>query len=225
MLHVHTAWSTFLVDARVRAAEGGWLAQTHALPRSAMAGEDCAAGHPLLAPWRQQEVHPVAAAHCAAGTWRRFSARPVPDSDAGGRQSRALPRPTHGGEPGTARRSPRPPRDPGEGRPRSHVHTRSPAHTRDRLQAAKSTWLSTSFAHERYSRRLRGVSTARCATRCNYAISACPAGCNSGLWHGHAQRSRRGSDVTRRHDQSSRPDNFPRMRLCEVRTAGSKPKK
>jgi len=110
----------------VLAEAGADLAHTQALPRSVMAGEHCVAGRPLLAPWRQQEVHPVAAALCAAGTWRRFSARPVPDSDAGGRQSRALPRPTHGGEPCTARRSPRPPRDPGEGRPRSHVHTRSP---------------------------------------------------------------------------------------------------
>ena len=54
---------------------------------------------------------------------------------------------------------------------------------------------------------------------CNCAISACPAGCNSGLWRGRTQRSRRRSDVTRRNDQSSRPDNFPRMRLWEVRAA------
>ena len=214
----------WLTRSFVPGSGSGWRLAL-ALARLGGRGEPCTRRRLPAPPGCSGEVHSVAAALCAAGTWRHFSARPVPDSDAGGRQSRALPRPTHGGEPGTARRSPRPPRDPGEGRPRSHVHTRSPAHTRDRLQAAKSTWLSTSFAHERYSRRLRGVSTARCATRCNYAISACPAGCNSGLWHGHAQRSRRGSDVTRRHDQSSRPDNFPRMRLCEVRTAGSTPKK
>ena len=196
-----------------------------ALPHSDAGGEPCTSRRPPAPPCFSGEVHPVATALCAAGTWRHFSARPVPDRDAGGRQSRALPRPTHGGEPGTARRSPHSPCGPGEGRPRSHLNALPTGHMRSWPKATNLTWLSPCFAHELDSRLLRGVSTARCATRCTYAISACPAGCNSGLWRGRSQCSRRRSDVTRRHDQSSRPDNFPRMRLCEVRAARPTPKK
>ena len=196
-----------------------------ALPLPGAGGEPCTSCRLPTPPCCSGERHPVAAALCAAGTWRHFSARPVPDSDAGGRQSRALPRPTHGGEPGTARRSPHPPGGLGEVPQRWHVHSRSPAHTRNPPQATKSTWLPACFAHELDSRVLPEMSTRRCDTCCNYAIGACPADCNSGLWRGHSQRSRRGTDVTRRHDQSSRPDNFPPTRLYEVRAAGSKPKK
>ena len=133
-----------------------------ALPRSGAGGEPCTSCRLPTPPWCSGEGHPVAAALCATGTWRRFSARPVPDSDAGGSQLCAPPRPTHGGEPGTAWRSPYPPGGPGEGRPRSRVRTLPTAHTRNRPQEANSTWLSACFEHELDSRVLPEMSTMRC---------------------------------------------------------------
>ena len=144
-----------------------------ALVRSGAGGEPYTSFPPPAPPGCSGEVHSVAAALCAAGTWRRFRARPVPDSGAGGRQLCALPRPTHGGEPGTARRSLRPPCGPGEGRPRSHVRTLPTAPMRNRPQATNSTWLSVRFAHELDSRVPGEISTGRCDTCCNYVINSC----------------------------------------------------
>ena len=159
-------WST---RPFVPGSGSGWRL-ARALPVPGAGGEPCTSCRLPAPSGCSGAVPQVAAALCAAGTWRHFSARPVPESDAGGRQSRALPRPTHGGEPGTAWRSPQPPGGPGEVPQHCHAHTRSPVHTRDRLQAAKSTWLSTSFAHELDSRRLRGVSTSRCYLGALHAV-------------------------------------------------------
>ena len=61
---LHAVCTCSMLDRNSVPAEAGAnLAQTHALPRSVMAVEDCAAGHPLIAPWSQQEGHPVAAEH------------------------------------------------------------------------------------------------------------------------------------------------------------------
>ena len=56
----HAARSIAPLSSRSRAAN---LDIKHALPHSAMIVELSAAGHPLLAPWSLQEVHPAAAEH------------------------------------------------------------------------------------------------------------------------------------------------------------------